>query len=134
MKQGDGQKMNLTFTVQPSNWKLQALFRNSNSSGMHYLTSLIYDPPILMSHHHEKGYQVSQTTPTLLAGNGRQAAPREFLVRYKEEEKSPSHSTATSGAQGGWGISAFEGIQNWTEQGSEQLNLRSQLDPPLKLI
>jgi len=52
MKQRDEQKMNLTFTVQPSNWKLLALFRNSESSGMFYLTSLIYDPPIVMSHHH----------------------------------------------------------------------------------
>lgn len=59
MKQGDREKMNLTFTVQPASWKLLALFRNSNSSGMHYLASFIYDPPILMSHHHKKGCQVS---------------------------------------------------------------------------
>lgn len=66
MKQGDGHKIHLPFNVQPSNWMLLALFTNSNSSGMHYFTSLIYGPPVLRSHHHRKGYQVSLTSTNLV--------------------------------------------------------------------
>lgn len=66
MKQGDEHKINLSFNVQPWNRMLLALFRNSNSSGMHYFTSLIYNPPIFTSHHHKKGYQVSLTSTNLV--------------------------------------------------------------------
>lgn len=134
MKQGDGQKMNLSFTVQPSNWKFLALFRNSNSSGMHDLASLIYNPPTRMTHHRKKGYQVSLRSINLV---GRQRHASCTKVRYKWEGKSASQikwSTATSGVQGGWGIYVPGGIQNLTGQGPEQLDLTSQLGPASKLI
>lgn len=69
MKQGDGQKMNLTFTVNFSNGKLPALFRNS--SEIPYLTSLIYDPPYLWVIATKRGTKSRLQTPNLLASNNR---------------------------------------------------------------
>lgn len=141
MKRGDGQKMNLIFTVKPSNWKLPAMFRNSNSSGRHYLTFLIYDPPHNSGSSPQKGVSsITNRHPDCWQATT-QAAAREFPVRYMRWglgvrcSSWSQRPSASPEVQRVWGIQGMPlsnlhpavklgYLRSWSEQELDQMTYR----------
>lgn len=135
MKQGDWQKMNLTFTVKLSNGKLPALFRNRNSWEIPNLTSLIYDPPYLWVIATKRGTK-SHLANTNLTGKQQQKLNQ---GNFQWSVWSDIFGVDTLHDKGdqiftrdlrSWSYLCF---WRYPKHGSEQLYLTSQLDTALKL-